>query len=125
MMITVYLVKEAPVTCKLQKNTSVDGTEWVYTIWPMRLCPKAGVNLFSLTCELLQGKILSSDHQNNIVVKCTDGDIIIDCQIKSHDSWVARVKFLVEISDERVQSVTAPCKKTINNLHGELGHPFK
>ena len=31
----------------------VDGTEWVHTIWPVKICPKADENLFSLTCELL------------------------------------------------------------------------
>ena len=39
----------------------VEGTEWVHTLWPMKFCPKAGVNLFSLTRKLLQGKEISSD----------------------------------------------------------------
>ena len=52
----------------------VDETEQVHTLWPMEFCLKAGANLFSLTCELLQGKI-TSDHQNNIVVKSMDGDM--------------------------------------------------
>ena len=67
----------------------------------------------------------SSDHQNNKVVMSTDGDIILDCQIKTHDSWVARVEFLWENSDERVQPATAHCKKNINHLHVEVGHPSK
>ena len=49
-----------------------------------------------------------------------DGDIILDCQVKTCDGWVAGVKFLQETGDERAQSVTAPCKKNINNV--ELSH---
>ena len=41
--------------------------------------------------QTLEGKTISSDHQNNIVVKSTNGDIILDCQIKTYDGWVARV----------------------------------
>ena len=91
----------------------------------MKFCLKAGANLFSLTCKHLQGKKISSDHQNNIMVKSTDANIILDCQIKTHAGWVAGVKFLPEQSDEMVQSATAPSKKNINNLHVELGHPSK
>ena len=72
----------------------VDGTKWVHTLWSMKFSPKAGVNLFSLMCKLLQGKAISIDHQNNIVVKSMDGDIILDCQIMTHDGWIARVEFL-------------------------------
>ena len=54
-----------------------------------------------------------------------DGNIIIDCQIKTHDSWVAGVEFLQKTNDKRAQSASAPCKININNLHVEFGHPFK
>ena len=83
----------------------------------------AGTNLYSLTCDFLQENKLSSNHQINIVVKSSKGHIILDCQIKTHDGWVALVKFLHETGEERVQSATAPCKKNINDLHIELGHP--
>ena len=92
---------------------------------------------YSMACEVLpqgrckhvfphmqtQGKKISSDHQNNIIVKYTDSDIILDCQIKTHDDWVATVEFLQETGDKKVQSATAPCKKNINDLHVELSHP--
>ena len=71
----------------------VNGTEWVHILWPMKFCPKAGANLFCLTCKLLQGNMISSDHQNNIMVSSTSGNIILDCQIKTHDGWGARVEF--------------------------------
>ena len=34
----------------------VDGTEQVHNLWSVKFCPKAGVNLFSLLCELSQEK---------------------------------------------------------------------
>ena len=95
-------------------------TEWVHTLWPMKFCPKAGAGLFSLTCKFLQGKKISSDHQNNIMVKSTDSNIILNCQIKTY-AWVALVDFLQETSCARAQLATAPCRKTINNV--ELSHP--
>ena len=66
---------------------------------------------------------ITSDHQNNIMVESTNSDIILDCQIKTHDGWAARVKFLYETSNERVQSATASWTKNINDLHCDLGHP--
>ena len=69
----------------------------------MKFCPKAGANLLSPTCELLQGKNISSDHQNNITFESMDGDIILDCWIKNHDGWVSIVKFLWETSDKRAK----------------------
>ena len=68
------------------KVWQVDGTEQVHILWPVKCCPKV--------CELLQGNKISSDHQNNIVVKTPTGNIILDHQIKTHDSWVAKVDFL-------------------------------
>ena len=91
----------------------------------MKFCPKAGVNMFSLTYKLSQGNQRSSDHQNHIVVSSTNGKIILDCQVKTHNGWVARVEFLQETSDKRAQSATAPQNKNINNLHIELGHHSK
>ena len=89
----------------------------------MKFCPKAGANLFSLTCKLSQGNTILSDDQNNIMVKSMDGNIIFDSQIKTHDSRIAGVKFLWETSDERAQSATASCKKNIINVHVELSYP--
>ena len=64
---------------KLHVNVcQVDGTEWVHTQLPMKLCPKAGMHLFYLTCKLLQGNKTLCDHQNNIVVNTMCGDIILD-----------------------------------------------
>ena len=60
----------------------------------MKYCTKAHVNLFLLICKLLQGSKIWSDNKNNIVVEIMSGDIILDCQIKTHNGWVVRVKFL-------------------------------
>ena len=105
------------------KVRQVNGTEHVHTIWPVKFCPKAGVNLFYLLWELLQGSKISSDHQNNIVVNTATGNIILDCQIKIHDCWVTGAHFLWDSTNERAVSATALPKKNINDLHIELGHP--
>ena len=68
---------------KLQvKVCQVDGTEQVHTLWPMKFCPKAGVNLFSLTCEILQENKIASDQQNYIMVNTPTSGITLDCQIR-------------------------------------------
>ena len=72
--------------------------------------------MISITCKLLQGKA---------VVCYMESIIILDYQINTHDSFVARVNFLQATSDEMTQSAAAPCKKNDNNLHAELGHPSK
>ena len=71
---------------KLQvKGLQVGGTEQVHTLWPVKFCPKAGVNLFSLMCKLSLGNKIARDHQNNIVVNTSTGDIILGCQIKTRE----------------------------------------
>ena len=54
----------------------VDDTEWIHTLWLVKYCPKAGANLFSLTCELSQGNKTSNDHHNSIVVESSDGNFV-------------------------------------------------
>ena len=78
------------------KAHQVDGTEWVHTLLPMKFCPEAGANLFSLRCKLLQGNTIKRDHKNNIIVHATGGDIILCCCIKNCDNWVPGVEFLWE-----------------------------
>ena len=93
---------------KLHVNIQhADGTEWVL----VKFCPKAGVNLFSLMCELLQGKTISSNHQNNIMVNSMDGSIILDHQIMTHDGWVAGDEFLQQTNEKRAQLATAPLQE--------------
>ena len=72
----------------------VDWTGYVDTLWPVNFSSKAGVNLFSLTCNFLQGNKSASDHGNNIMVNTLTGNIILDCQIKTCDGWAAGVDFL-------------------------------
>ena len=80
---------------------------------------------FSLTCELSHENKIASDQQNNIVVNTPTDNIILDCWIKTCDSWVAGVDFLCKTNDERAVSATTLPKRNINNLHIELGHPSK
>ena len=71
-------------------------------------------------CESLQGNEISSDHWNNIEVKFSEGNIILNQLIKTHDSWVAKVKFLCKTGEERAQSATNFDKKDINDLNTQL-----
>ena len=53
------------------KILQVDYAEQLHTLRPLKFSPRASVNMFFLTCELTQGKKVSSDHQKNIAVKTT------------------------------------------------------
>ena len=109
---------------KLQvKVWQVNGEEQVHTLWPVKFCPSAGANLFSLTCKFLQGNKISSNETNNIIISTPNGNIVLDCGIKTHDGWVTEVNFIQNLINKRVVSATALIKQNINNLHVELGHP--
>ena len=60
-----------------------------------------------------------------LLVESPHCNIVLDCQIKTHDSWVAGVEFLQETNQERVQSATALFMKNVNDLNAELGHPLE
>ena len=52
----------------------------------MKVCPVDGSeNVYSLIFELLQGEKVKSDHKNKIFVQSSNGYIILDCCIKTHD----------------------------------------
>ena len=72
----------------------VNGEEQVHTLWPVKFCPSTGVKLFSLTCKFSKRNKITSNKFNNNVINTPRGDIILDCQIKTRDSWVAGVNFL-------------------------------
>ena len=57
------------------------------------------------------------------MVNTPTGDIILDCQIKTHNGWVAGVDFLCKTNAERVVSATALTKRNIIDRHVELSHP--
>ena len=100
---------------------TMNGGEQVHTLWPVKFCPSAGANLFSLTCKLSQGNKISSDKTN--VVSTPNGNIVLDCRIKTHDGCVAGVDFIQNPINERAVSATAHIKQNIKDLHVELGHP--
>ena len=97
--------------------------EQIHTLWPVKFCPLAGANLFLLMFELLWGNKISSDDANNIVMITPIGDIVLDCQINTHDDWVAGVNFLQNTIHKKAVTATALIKQDINGLHVELGHP--
>ena len=101
----------------------VNIAEQVHTLWPVKFCPMAGANLFSLMCKLLRGNKISSDHLNDIVINTPNSEIVLDCWIMTCNGSVTRVDFLQASNDKRAVSATAPLKKNVNDLHVELGHP--
>ena len=61
------------------------------------------------------------------MVETMSGNIIIDCQFKTRDGWISRVKFLQEIKSKEAlmaKSYAQLKMKDINILHDELGHPL-
>ena len=67
-------------------------------IHPVKDCAKTNANLCLLTCKLSQGSKILSDCKNNKVIWFTSGYIMLDCQIKTCNDWVAIVEFLQETS---------------------------
>ena len=49
----------------IMKVKQVDGSERMLVLWPVKYCTKASANLLSLTCKLLQGRKISSDHKKH------------------------------------------------------------
>ena len=75
-------------------------------------------------CEvILQWRKFVSDCKNNIAIQSTEGDIILDNQIKTHDSWVAKVEFLQGIGLKRAQEAMSLIQKDINIVHADIGNP--
>ena len=56
----------------------VDGTEWVHTIWPVKFCPRAGANLFSLhvnSCREIRFQVTT------ITISCSSLPMVISSLI--------------------------------------------
>ena len=70
---------------------------------PVKYCAAVSSNQFLLTCLLLQGTNILSNCKNNIVVKATSGNIILDYQMMTHNGWVDGVKIFQEIGPEMAQ----------------------
>ena len=81
--------------CPLQKGQieyikvqQVNGNEKSDIFWPTKYFVKAAANLFSLignSCKGVQFQVT----KNNIVIQFMSDNIKLDCQIKTHDGWVA------------------------------------
>ena len=67
-----------------------DGSKRLHTLWSVKYCAKAGTNLFSLTCELMQQFKINSDQKNYIVLNIVDCNIVLGYQIKTRDEWMTR-----------------------------------
>ena len=85
----------------------VNRTEQSHTLWPVKFCPMAGANLFSLTCELSWGNKISSDQLNNMI-NTPNGNIVLDRQIRTCDGWVTGVDFLLPLTKRQCQQQPYP-----------------
>ena len=120
--------KVALVLCLLQRRASYESRYnksaelnrstvygfWSFTPRQVQTCFPWHVN----TCGETRFQLITQTTSNT-----SNDDIILDCQIKTCDGWVAGVDFLWASNDKRaVLAMTLP-KKDINDLHIELGHP--
>ena len=94
------------------KVHQVYSSKKLHVLWFMKYCIMAGANLYSLTCKLLQESKIA-DFKNNLVILSTGSNIMLECQIKTHDGWVAAVKFLQETGPENVQVAKSSTKKIL------------
>ena len=67
------------------KVCQVNGSERPHILWPVKYSAKDGANLNFLTCKLLQGNRIKSDHKNNIMTQSFNGEIILDHGMNTHD----------------------------------------
>ncbi len=58
---------------KLGHIKQVDGADSIVKNYPVKYCPRATENLFSITSHLSTGSKLQSDNANNIQLMCADG----------------------------------------------------
>ena len=68
------------------KSTGLSGfTSTAHEVLPQGRCKPVLPNM-----QTFAGKNISSIHQNIMVASTNeDGNIVLDCQIKTHDGWVA------------------------------------
>ena len=107
----------------LHESTATDGNKRIHILGPMKYCAKSGTILYFLTCKLLKESKIKSDHKKNTVIQSYDGNIVLDYQIRTHNGWVARFKFLHETGHERDQLAWSSIKMDTDFLQTKLGHP--
>ena len=69
---------------------------------PWNIAPLHVWTFFLLTHEISQGDKIFIINKNNIVIKTTSGNIILDCQMKMHDGWTIGVEFFWEKKARRL-----------------------
>ena len=86
--------KQATKKGKLCYNKKqVNSSMMENALFPVKYCPKSGVNLFLVTCEFAQGETLENDAHKNITLKRVMNWL---CLIISEDKngWVVGVEVL-------------------------------
>ena len=92
----------------------------IYTVAHEVLCQGWCKSIFP-NMQTLSREQNKSDHKNDIVIHSSDGNIILDCWIKTSDGWVA--KFLWDNGHAKAQLAKSSTKEDINALHAEFGYP--
>ena len=106
-----------------------DGTEIERVLYPAKYVEGLGQDLFSITAEISNGGVLSSDSNRNLVLKYEDGgDIVFDRRHKTQDGWIAGIDVAppngetANLSKDKGAPKQGK-RKDVNELHAELGHP--
>ena len=97
----------------MYESKAYNQSKKMQMLWPIKYCVKVNLNVFFLTCKLSQSSKILSDCKTDFLVEQKSGNVILDCQIKTHDSWVAAVKFLwdVKIEEACMAKLLAQLKK--------------
>ena len=72
------------------KVCQVNGSKQLHMLWPVNYCAKVSASLSLLLCKLLQDNKIQSDQKYNIVILSSIGNIILNCWIKTQNSWVKK-----------------------------------
>ena len=72
-----------------------NGSTVYQTLSPVKVAQGLQEDLFSITAEISNGGILSSDERLNIVLEYKGGqNIVFDCRCKTRDGWIAGIQVL-------------------------------
>ena len=84
--------KKGKMCCAFRR---ADGITVYRTLSPVKVVQGLQEDLFSITAEMSNGGILSSDEHKNILLEYEDRqNIIFDCRCKTQDGWISGIEVL-------------------------------